>query len=297
MRKIVLNLVLVVGLLFGCTMNIAAQDVTPIDKFNQTISGLETKLPKGKLVGIKVSALPRNTEGEVTALYKIALLENGHVSDNYKILTRSEKNIDNKDPDSVDMIFAIKCQDGIVYQVLFGVTYIEIKKGTKEVLHVFNGPIKLYPVLVDDSNPDPPNPPNPPSNVVFPESDFGLIRVAGENALKVKLPKDKLKLALSTLSKTEAGLASKIAAGVIKPDLINNRSDVEVFLIEVKKENNADLKSVEIEPTVFDVEWGNPIEAALKQLFKDGKLKTLNDYMKAWSEIASGLDLAARSIK
>ena len=271
-----------------------AQVGAKMSEIKQTLLGLEKEVAPGQLIKIKVSPMQVTSENTVTAIYKFALLENGKLSNNCETLTTSEKNTDPPKTGS-DFIMTTLCDNTIKYQVIFSVTYIETKTGTKEVISVTNSPVAIYDVKVSGYKPPTPNPTPNPDNI--PDSNFGLIRIVYLECIKMELDKDKKAILFDALANTFSAMQSKIAAGVYK-DSTNEDEQidrVETFLKETKTSVNDAIKKTGIDPKIFDGKVDVAIQGVLSKAYDAGKMKKFADYQSAWAEIAEGFRLSLKS--
>lgn len=265
--------------------------VIKMSEIKQTLSGLDKEVTPGTLVKVKVSPLPTSTN-TITAVYKFGLLENGKLSNNYEVLTSSERNTDPAKTTS-DLIFTTQPMNTIRYQVLFSAVYIETKPGTTEIISVQNGPINVYEVKVAGYVP-----PDVPPDVVIPDGNFGLIRSVYLESIKLGITKE-LKVKLFTnLSNVFSGMSSKIAAGVYKDDANEDTQikRIEDFLKETKTLVNNATKDSGVDPKVLDGNIDVVVKSALEKAYADGKMRKFADYQAAWAEIAEGYRLALKNV-
>lgn len=265
--------------------------VIKMSEIKQTLSGLDKEVIPGTLVKVKVSPLP-STTNVITAVYKFGLLENGKLSNNYEVLTSSERNTDAPKLTS-DLIFTTQPINTIRYQVLFSAVYIETKPGTSEIVSVQNGPINVYEVKVAGYTPPPPTP-NPD---VIPDGNFGLIRSVYLESVKLSLEKDKKTKLFTNLANAFSGMSSKIAAGVYKDDTNEDTQikRIEDFLKETKSLVNKATEDAGVEPKVLDGNVDVVVKNALEKAYNEGKMRKFADYQAAWAEIAEGYRLALKT--
>ena len=297
--SIVLSLILVFPsyhAAFGLEDNkpkVVSQGVIKITEIKQVLAGLDKEYAPGKLIKIKISPLPTSSN-VITAIYRITLLENGKVSQDCEVLTKSARSNDPPKTAS-DFIFTAQCGAKIKYQVLFAVTYIETKPGTAEIIDTFSPDIALYDVKISgqpDIVPDPDNPDIPPGN-------YGMIRLTYLECQKLTLDKaTKIKL-FTNMRNTFSGMSSKIAAGIYKDS--NNDEDqaanVNKFLNDAKEANNKAFEDSGVPKTTFDGNIDIAVKTKMEELFNSGKLRKFSEYQALWAEISQGFDLAVKGLQ
>ena len=289
LSKQILAATLIILVAFGSFGHLQAFDKGSKMEAKQTLLGLDKEYMPGELIQIKVSPLP-GSANTITAVYNFTLLENGKPSQSCEVLTKKEKNTDPKKSGS-DFIFTMKCGGLAKYQVVFGVTYIETKSGTSEIISVESPELVIYDVKVSGVQPEPePN---------VPDGNYGMIRAVYMEALKLKLDKP-VKIALfGAMRNAFSGMSSKIAAGIYK-DSTNEEEQadkINKFLMDSKEATTKAFDDAKVDNTTFDGNMDVVIKDKLKELFDKGQLRKFSEYQNLYAEISQGFDLALKNLQ
>lgn len=280
----------IVGATISEEKPVQTQQIIKMDNIKQTLIGLEKEYNAGELIKIKTSPLPLSTN-LITAIYKFSLLENGKVSQNCEVLTKSESNSAPKKSGS-DFIFTAKCGGGIKYQVLFSVIYIETKAGTPEIVDTYSPEIQVYDVKI--SGVQPPSPDNPD----VPPGNYGMIRVVYLECQKLSLDKaTKAKLYIN-MRNAFSGMSTKIAAGVYKDsdNEAEQADNINRFLKDSKEATSSAFEQSGVDKSKFDGNIDIAVKSKMEELFSSGKLRRFSEYQSLWAEISQGFDLATKGL-
>lgn len=272
----------------GKPLDAKAEKVIKMEDVKQKLLGLDKEYNPGDFVKVKISPLPASSN-PFTAVYKIALLENGKISDNCEIVTKTQKSGDPVNPGS-DFAFSAR-NSGLKYQVLFAATYVEYKPGTAEVVSIYNPDVVIYDVKIAGYV--------PPAPIDIPEGTFGLIRSVYMEAAKISVDADKKLKLFTNLSNTFSGMSSKIAAGVYKDSDVeaDQTKKLEDFLKETKTSVNSAIAEAGVDPKVLDGNVDVVVKSVLEKLYDAGKMRKFVDYQGAWAEIAEAFRLAIKAQK
>ncbi len=261
--------------------------VVKMEEIKQELVGLDKEYTPGKMIKVKISNLPK-TANQITAVYKLTLLENGKKSTNCEVLTRVERNTEDK-KDSTDFVFAAECSKSVKYQVLFAVTYIEQKPDTKEIVNVYNPDISVYDVKIAGI-------PDVPDVDIVPDGPNGFIKLVYTKCMEVNVDAAKRKTLFTNLANSFSGMSSKIAAGVFKDSANEDEQIAKIteFLKQTKEENNKAMEQSGVDKLLFEGTLDVAIQTKLSALLDSGKMKRFSEYQAVWGEISEGYRLAAK---
>jgi hypothetical protein len=167
----------------------------------------------------------------------------------------------------------VGCQVTLTYEV-----------GKEEIVKKIDTTVDLQvgdPSPTPPPNPNPTPPPNPnptPNPTPAPLSD--LAAGARDWAIAVG-PADKVQSA-PVIATTLTGIAARIGhdTGLANPRQI---------LVQTKVEINADLTKAGFKPADWD-KWGQKLQDYAYTQYQAGKLTTIEEYKKAWVDLAAGLN-------
>lgn len=139
---------------------------------------------------------------------------------------------------------------------------------------------KSVKIHVKGGEPGPEPGPGPEPAPVLPDGKYKLAAFA-YNAAKsyVKNDNDRVKGA-AALIKSLNGVVSRIAAGTIK--------DPETALAELEAANASSLRDAGVARATWDA-WGSALQKEWYPLYKNGQMKSLDDFVVAFKEIVTGL--------
>lgn len=285
-------LMVVLGLVTGNyaqdTKKPETKQVIKMNDIKQTVLGLEKEHSTGDLIRLKISPLP-TSPNVITAIYKLILLENGKISPNAEVLTKVERSTEPRKSEA-DFIFTVKAVEGIKYQVIFAVTYIETKPGTAEILDTYSPQISVYDVKLSGVMPEP-NPDIPPGN-------YGMIKAIYQECQKLPFNKATKAVLFTNLANSFSGMQSKIAAGIFKDSDVEaeQAENINKFLTDSKLSNNAAIEEAKVDRTKFDGTIDVIVKAKMAEMFANDKLRKFAEYQGLWAEIAEGFKLAAKGL-
>lgn len=288
--KWMLSLVLGTLILFSTT----AYSQQGADKFvvpKQTIVGADEPVPPGDVVILKISPIEAKDRPQYLkeVQYRWTVFKNGKKFERFlpwpdgSVLAFGS-GVDTKVDIKVILTIAyryevqedMKDKDGKVVGKVIKESAIRLVNPLVAQVKIGNGPD--IPDPVDPVDPIDPIVPDP----TFPFGKYGLSKVTYDASKSVKLDASSKQKSAQALASNYRGLASAVSAGTIKT--------AKDLLEKTAAGNEAAFKRVNVAKNEWQA-WDDSVEAVLVKLNKTDKtLVTLQDFVTAWNEIATGLD-------
>lgn len=245
----------------------------------------DDKVDPGETVVIKVSPIDKPPSYLKSAMYTWKVFEDGKVKNNVTAW-----------PDGSSVFFGSGIKPGKKFLVVVACSYYYEVPSDKDnkIAEAGQNSQLLYAwvVVTGDEPPQPaPNPqpgPNPNPNPTptptpdLPAGQFNLAQQSyGWAQSMVTLPPADRARSAQALAAAFDSTASAISAGTLR--------DIKSILTQTKQNNDTALQGVQISPAAWQ-SWNLNFQKYAFDLYKNGKLRTPQDFAIAWREVAAGLN-------